>query len=156
MAHLDDKIAEFYYGELPASEMAGAQRHVAECVDCHEQVEQFAKTHLLLRQSPEPDLPRHIFFAPPERRSLWSRLEWRVLVPLATAAVALVIAVLVALSVGPDRAWMADELAKRDREILQLQGQFAYYSSYHRAVLTKTYENSSSIQLLAQRTQSQD
>jgi hypothetical protein len=156
MAHLDDKVAEFYYGELPASEMAGARRHVAECAECRGHVEKFERTHLAVSQSADFDPPRHVIFAPREQRSWWSVLDWRVLAPLSTAVAALVIAVLVAISMAPDREWMANELAKRDREILQLQGQLAYYESYQRAVLTKTYENSSSIQLLAQRTQSQD
>jgi hypothetical protein len=55
-----------------------------------------------------------------------------------------------------DRAWFQDQLAKRDREIRQLEGQLAYYESYQRTVMKETWENASNIQLLAQRTSSRD
>jgi hypothetical protein len=55
-----------------------------------------------------------------------------------------------------DRAWFAEQLAKRDKEIRQLEGQLAYYESYQRTIVKETMENASSIQLLAQRTSSQD
>lgn len=185
MAHLDDKVAEFFYEELPASEMDDARQHAAECAECRQRVEKFEKTHLALRQSPELDVPRHIVFAPPVPRSWWPVLDWRVAVPLAASAAALIISVLVALSPVPapvsvaapapspavvqaqeidysrilsearrsDREWLASELAKRDREIRQLQGELAYYESFQRAVRKETLENASSIQLLAQRTE---
>ena len=41
MSHLSGKLAEFIFEELSASEMAETKRHVAECSDCREQVEQF-------------------------------------------------------------------------------------------------------------------
>lgn len=187
MAHLDDKVAEFFYGELSASEMAGARRHIAECTECCEQVEKFEKTHLALRQSPDLEVPRHIIFAPPARRYWWPVLDWRVAVPLAASVAALIISVFVALSPVPaplsvaspapapavqaqeidynrilnearrtDREWLVNELAKHDREIRQLQGELAYYESFQRAVRRETLENASSIQLLAQRTESRN
>jgi hypothetical protein len=55
-----------------------------------------------------------------------------------------------------DRAWFTDQLARRDREIRQLEGQLAYYESYQRTLVKETMENASSIQLLAKQTSSQD
>jgi hypothetical protein len=55
-----------------------------------------------------------------------------------------------------DRAWIAGELQKRDREIQRLQGELAYYESFQRMVRKETMENASSIQLLAQRTESRN
>jgi Tfp pilus assembly protein FimV len=101
MAHLNDRLAEFFYGELPASEMTEARRHVAECAECRGQVEQFQRTHLALRASPDLDPPRQIIFAPPETRPAWAIFDWRVFAPLSTAAAALVIALFVALSPQP-------------------------------------------------------
>jgi len=212
MAHLNDKLADFFYEELPASEMVEARRHVAECGECRTQLQLFEKTHLALKALPEAEPPRRVVFAPGARPARWGVLDWRFLVPMAAAVAALVLAVMPARSPAPapvpvavtapapvpvavtapapvpvavtapasapvvpqaqpqnidydqivdqvrqaDRAWFADQLAKRDREIRQLEGQLAYYESYQRTIVKETMENASSIQLLAQRTSSQD
>jgi hypothetical protein len=190
MAHLNDKLADFFYEELPATEMAEAQRHVAKCADCRAQVQLFEQTHLALKILPDAELPRRVVFAAPERQARWAVLDWRFLAPMAAALAALVIAIMPASSLAPapgpapvtapapapvvtqpqtidydrivdqvrqsDREWFADQLEKRDREIRQLQGQIAYYESYQRTVMKETLVNASSIQLLAQRTSSQD
>ena len=194
MAHLNDKLAEFFYEELPASEMVEARRHVRECAECREGVELFQRTHLALRELPEADLPRRVAFTIPERQTRWGILDWRFLAPMSAAAAALVLAVIPHLQPVPtavtpvtsppvivqtqaqtttpplaidydriarqvqesDRAWFVQQLEKRDREIRQLQGQLAYYESYQRTVMRETLENASNIQLLAQRTTSQD
>ncbi len=190
MAHLlKDRLAEFFYGELPLSEMTEARRHVTECAECRGQVEQFERTHLALKASPDLDPPRQIIFAPPAVQPARSIFDWHVWAPLSTAAAALVISILVAMTPQPavvsvsapppapapvivpaqdvtidydrivsevrrsERAWTAGELEKRDREIRMLRGELAYYESYQRAMRKETLENSSSIQLLAQRTE---
>ncbi len=101
MAHLTDKVADFFYGELPVSEMADARRHIAECADCRADVQQFEMTHLALKALPDLDPPRRIVFPPPQRRPWSSVLDWRVLTPLTAAAAALIIAIGVALSPAP-------------------------------------------------------
>src|SRR5688500_2105763 len=101
MAHLNDRLAEFFYGELPVSEMTDARRHVAECAECRGQVEQFERTHLALKALPDLDPPRQIIIAPSETRPAWAIFDWRVFAPLSTAAAALVIAIFVALSPKP-------------------------------------------------------
>jgi hypothetical protein len=192
MAHLNDKLADFFYEELPASEMVEARRHVAECGECRTQLQLFEKTHLALKALPEAEPPRRVVFTPAARPARWGVLDWRFLAPMAAAVAALVLAVMPARSPRPapvpvavtapasgpvvpraqpqnidydrivdqvrqaDRAWFADQLAKRDREIRQLEGQLAYYESYQRTIVKETMENASSIQLLAQRTSSQD
>ena len=50
-----------------------------------------------------------------------------------------------------ERAWVAGELERRDKEIQRLQGELAYYENFQRAVMKETLENASSIQLLADR-----
>jgi hypothetical protein len=189
MTHLKDRLAEFFYGELPAAEMTAARQHLMDCTECRVQIDQFEKTHLALRSSPDEEPARHIIFGPTNRRSWLSIFDWR-LATTASAFAALAIAVLVALSPSPaplavqvpapapvvvqaqtidydriinevrnevrqsDRAWIAGELQKRDREIQRLQGELAYYESFQRNVIWKeTMENGSSIQLLAQRTE---
>ena len=187
MAHLEDKLAEFFYEELPATEMVEARRHVSGCTTCRLQLEQFERTHLVLRSTPDLDPPRQIVFAPPERRSWLPLFGWRWVTPL-IAATALVISILSAMTPVPapvsiptaasapvvvqaqnvdydrivrelrqsDRVWIAGELDKRDKEIQRLRGELAYYDNLQRTVLKETWNNASSIQLLAQRTESRD
>ena len=62
MSHLNEKIAEFIFGELSEQEMADAQRHLAQCSDCREQVEQFQTTYAMLKSSPDAEPPRRILF----------------------------------------------------------------------------------------------
>ena len=188
MTHLEDKVADFFYGELSASEMGDARHHLTECADCRLQVANFERTHLALKASPDQDPPRHIVFAQPERRPWRSVFDWPAAVPALAAAAALIIAVMVAVRPVPgpasvstpapapvvvqaqnvdynriiddvrqsERAWMVGELETRDRQIQRLQGELAYYESFQRSVLRQTLENASSVQLLAQHTQSQD
>jgi hypothetical protein len=192
MAHLNERLADFFYEELPATEMVEARRHVAECGECRVQVQLFERTHLALKSSPDVEPPRRVVFAPPERTARWAVLDWRFLAPMATAFAALVLAIMPASSPAPtvapvavtapasapvvqpvatpavdydrivdqvrqsERAWFQEQLAKRDREIRQLEGQLAYYESYQRTVMKETWENASSIQLLAQRASSRD
>jgi hypothetical protein len=190
MGHLNDKLADFYYEELPASEMVQARRHVAECGECRAQLQLFEKTHLALKQLPDAQPPRHVVIAEPEPRVRWGVLDWRFLAPMAAAVAALVIAIMPASSPRPaavpvvvgtpapvpvvtpaqaidydrivdqvrrsERAWFTEQLEKRDREIRQLQGELAYYESYQRTLVKETWENASTIQLLAQRTSSRD
>src|SRR5262245_46214794 len=194
MAHLNDKLADFFYEELPASEMVEARRHVAECGECRAQLQLFEKTHLALKALPEAEPPRRVVFAPATRPARWGVLDWRFLAPMAAAVAALVLAAMPGRSPAPisapapvavtvpvpasvatqpqpqtidydrivdqvrqaDRAWFAEQLAERDREIRQLEGQLAYYESYQRTLVKETMENASSIQLLAKHTSSQD
>jgi hypothetical protein len=190
MSHLTNKIAEFIFEDLSAHEMAEARRHLAECSDCREQVEQFQRTHAMLRALPDLDPPRRIIFAPPERPAWQHVFAGRLAMPL-SAAVALIIAVLIALSPAPaplivsvpapaapavdrvqaqeidydriiselrqsERVWVAGELGKRDKEIQRLQGELAYYEYVQKNVAKETWHNASSIQLLAQRSESRN
>jgi anti-sigma-K factor RskA len=93
MTHLTDKVAEFVFGELSASEMAEGQRHLAQCSDCRQQVENFQGTYAMLKTSPDAEPPRRILFEFEKRQTPgWI---WRWLAPMATsAAVALAIVTL--------------------------------------------------------------
>src|SRR4029079_5206536 len=104
MAHLNDKLADFFYEELPATEMVEARRHVAECGECRAQVQLFERTHLALKMSPDAELPRRVVFAQPERAARWAVLDWRFLAPMATAFAALVVAIMPASSTVPTPA----------------------------------------------------
>lgn len=101
MAHLEDRVADFFYGELSASEMSTARHHLSECADCRVQVANFERTHLALKASPDQDPPRHIVFAPPERRPWRSVLDWPAALPTLSALAALIIAVMVAIRPVP-------------------------------------------------------
>src|SRR5436190_23660522 len=84
MTHLTDKIAEFVFGELSASEMTEGQRHLAQCPDCRQQVERFQGTYAMLKTSPDTEPPRRVLFEFEKRpTSAWI---WRWLAPMATSA----------------------------------------------------------------------
>src|SRR5437867_3434548 len=100
MSHLSDKLTELIFEELSASEMAEAKRHLAQCSDCRQQVEQFQRTHAMLRALPDVDPPRHIIFAPPERPAWLGIFDWRAALPV-SAAVALILAMFVLFSPNP-------------------------------------------------------
>jgi len=93
MTHLTEKIAEFVCGELSPSEMAEAQRHLAECPACREQVSGFQSTYAMLKSSPDAEPPRRILFEfERPQRAAWI---WRWVGPMAaSAAVALAVVTL--------------------------------------------------------------
>ena len=90
MTHLGERITDFVFGELSASEMEEARRHVAECVECRADVLQFENTRSMLRASPDVEPPRRIVFEVEK-----PRVAWRWLAPIGVAA-AVILAVLVA------------------------------------------------------------
>src|SRR5437867_10993900 len=90
MAHLGDKLADFFYQELLSAEMSEARRHLETGKECRFEVEQFERIHLTLRTAADLDPPRRVVFAPPERRSWLSWFDWR------SAAAASALAALVA------------------------------------------------------------
>src|SRR5262252_1806750 len=90
MAHLDERLTDFVFGELSGNEMEEARRHVVACADCRKQVEQFQATRSLLKMAPDTEPTRHIVFDFEKRRPMWA---W--LVPAAVAA-AIILAVLIA------------------------------------------------------------
>src|SRR5215467_1624165 len=97
MAHLEDKLADFFYKELSATEMKDAERHISECADCRRRFQQFERMHVVLRSAPDWDPPRNIVFSEPQRSVWLSWLDWRPLVA-STAVAALVAGVVVRLT----------------------------------------------------------
>ena len=100
MSHLEDRLAEFVFEELPSEEMTTARRHVAQCLECQGRVSDFQKIRHSLGQLPDVDLPRRMVFVPESpslNRSPRSRFSFAWAVPGAVAA-ALVVAVVL---VGP-------------------------------------------------------
>ena len=108
MSHLEDRLAEFVFEELPSEEMTTARRHVAQCLECQGRISDFQKIRHSLEQLPDVDLRRRMVFVP-EGPSLkrsprsWFSFAWAV--PGAVAA-ALVVAVLLA---GPLRIEWGDQ-----------------------------------------------
>ena len=100
MAHLGEKLAEFFYQELPAVEMTEARRHIEACTECRLEVEQFERTHLALRAAPDLDPPRQIVFSTPERRSWFSWFDWQS-AATASGVAALVAGIVVGFSPAP-------------------------------------------------------
>lgn len=97
MPHVVDKLAEFFYEELPPDEMAAARQHVAGCAECRLQIGQFEKIHLALRTSPDLDPPRRVVVAVADRRSWFGWFDWRQLAT-AGAAAALIAGLIVGFS----------------------------------------------------------
>ena len=99
MTHLGERITDFVFGELPPVEMEAARVHLAACVDCRTQVEQFETTRSLLKLSADEEPPRRIVF---EVEKQYAPNFWRWLIPAGLAAAAL-LAVLIA--VPPSIQW---------------------------------------------------
>lgn len=187
MSHLSEKLAEFVFGELSTFEMAEAKRHLADCADCRQQVEQFQRTHALLKASPDVEPPRRIIFE--VEKPVFTPWVWRWAGPMAaSAAVALAIVTFMpvrqpapverivtvgAVSGRPGgsesapkvdyekiQVWLTAEMNKRDlaqrKEIQRVRGELALLDSLQRAVYKETLENASTIQLLAQKSESQE
>ena len=181
MSHLTEKLAEFVFEELSAEEMAGAKRHLAQCSDCREQVEQFQLTHAMLRTSADVEPPRRIMFEFEKPRAVaWI---WRWLAPMAaSAAVAFAVVSLTprpapqivqpvvqqqaaAQPVQPVaaepvdyqkiQAFLTSELNKRDAahatELRSIKGNIAWLEKYQDVVNTKTEKNGAVIEYLASR-----
>ncbi len=179
MSHLSERVAEFVFEELSASEMAEARRHLAECSGCNEQVKEFQLTHAMLKSSPDLEPPRRIMFEFEKPRvAVWM---WRWLGPMAaSAAVALAVVNFAprpqpqivqrvvqqqiaaqpaqpvaaqAIDYPKIEAWLASELKKRDsvqaKEIQRVRGEIDLLDRYQRAAHRETMENERSIQLLA-------
>lgn len=179
MSHLNEKVAEFIFGELSEREMAEAQRHLAQCSDCREQVEQFQTTYAMLKSSPDVEPPRRILFEfEKPRAAAWI---WRWLAPMAASAA--VAAVVVSFTPRPQQAPqviekvvqqqasapqaqavdyqkiiddLRSEIKQRDaaqaREIQQMRHDVALLDNYQRDVERETWDNASSIQQLAKMT----
>jgi len=100
MAHLADKLAEFFYGELPPDEMTAGRQHVEACSECRLQIEQFERIHLALRAAPDVDPPRRVVVPLTDRRSWFPWFDWRQ-VAAASAAAALIAGLMVGFSPAP-------------------------------------------------------
>ena len=160
MSHLGERIADYVFEELSASEIAEAKRHLAQCPDCCAQVERFQRTHAMLKASPDVDPPRSIVFEfdkPPV-----SRL-WRWLVPAAAAISLFIIAIVLAGNIHVQ--WRDSQLtiafgqiitpAETDQaalamEIQRLQGQLAYLEDRQQKIERDSVATASTISLLAQ------
>jgi anti-sigma factor RsiW len=92
MKHLGDQVTDFVFGELSSMEIDEMRRHLTDCADCRQAVEQFKHTHAMLKSSPDVEPPRRIIFEVEKRPAPFS---WRWLAPVGVAA-ALIIAVLLA------------------------------------------------------------
>jgi hypothetical protein len=150
MSHVTDRLAEFIFEELPAAEMAEANRHVNECANCREQVNRFRQTLAMLQVSPEVEPPRNIVFEfeKPATSRFW---KW---LPAATAIAALLL-VTVALAGGLHVEWgdsrvtlafgevrsslPAEPSADLAAEIQRLKGHVAFLEGRQQAVERDTY-----------------
>jgi anti-sigma factor RsiW len=163
--HLNDKLAEFVYEELPPSAMAEARNHVSACAECKTRVEEFERIHLALKAMPDEDLPRRVVVARQGEHS--RRLRSRPLRWLAPVGVA-VAAVLALALVGPVHLdWHDSQFtvafgtqparspatAAVESELTQLRLQVAYLNEIQEQLVAYTYQNGSDIQRLAQKSQ---
>lgn len=177
--HVSEKLAEFVFEELSAAEMIEARRHLSQCPDCHEQVEQFQVTNSLLRTSVDVEAPRRIMFEfEKPRASAWI---WRWLAPMAaSAAVAFAVVSLTprpapqivervvqqpaaaqaARPVAAEpvdyqkiEAWLTNELQKRDtaqaKELLRVKSDIAWLEKYQDVISTQAEKNVAQISYLA-------
>ena len=198
MSHVNDKLAEFFYGELSAAEMAEGRSHLAACPSCQTQLEQFERTHHALKALPDAEPPRHIVFGFEKPRAVAPGWLARWLAPMAaSAAVSLAVVMLAPMQMqqqpvpapvvvqspvaqipvvepavpidydriireirASERAWLVAELNRRDassgRELQRVKAELAYYDDFQRSLQKDTFENATSIQLLARRVETRD
>jgi anti-sigma factor RsiW len=164
MSHLSEKLAEFVFGELSAPEMAEAQRHLAECADCRQEIESFQSTYAMLKSSPDAEPPRRILFEFEKPRATgWI---WRWLAPMAaSAAVAWAV---VTFSPRPQpqvasvqqqaavqqlidgiRAELKDRDAAETKEFQRVRGQMELLEAYQQSLDRDIAESKSAMQLYA-------
>jgi hypothetical protein len=103
MAHLGDRLADFFYEELSSAEMAELRQHIEVCTDCRLRIEQFRGVHLALRTAPALDPPHRIVFSLPERHSWLSWFDWRS-AATASVAAALIAGIFIRFSPAPQPA----------------------------------------------------
>jgi hypothetical protein len=159
MSHITERIAEFVFEELSTLEMTKAQRHVAQCAECREQVERFQQTLAILKTSPMLDPPRNIVFEVEKRRTqrMWT---W---VP-AMAAIAALLLITVALLGRVHVQWQDSQMTiafgelKQEpdadhtdlaAEIQRLQGHIAYLEERQTRAERDAVYTASTVQLLA-------
>ena len=104
MKHLGERITDYVFGELSASEMAEVKSHLLQCADCTKEVDQFQRTHSVLKASPDVNPPRSMVF---EFEKPGMNRFWRWVAPIAAAAV-LVIGV--ALTAPVQIQWEGSQL----------------------------------------------
>ena len=161
MSHLNERIADYVFEELSSGEMAEAGRHIAECSDCRTQVENFQRTHKMLKTSPDVDPPRNIVFEfeKPVRHTAGS--FWRWLAPVSAAA-ALVVGIAVAaplhvqwresqLTITFGAASQPADIVTLEHDVQQLQGAIFYLKSVQEQTNRDTMMNT--VQLVAQRSE---
>ena len=210
MLHLESKLAEFVFEELPELEMESAREHVSGCKNCQDQVADFRAVQHALKTVRDLDVPRRTVLVESRQSKIkkgWSPLGW--LVPSATVAAILIALVIggpidlawyesgmtiafnandeaknsqripmqvvdlesepldyeriVAEVVAEQRSWLQGELFEKVRllsvanktEVQRLQAELSYLFDLQRAAQRDTFENSSSIQILAARTEVQ-
>ncbi len=158
MSHLGDHITDYVFEELSAAEMAEARAHVAKCGECRVAVEHFQRTRSLLKSVPDFDPPRSsaLVFERPVRR--WT---WRWLVPMATAAVLLIV---VAMAAPIHVQWQDSQLTiafgasveqpsaaeqQTSLEIQELRSQIAGLANLNEQQRRMIYEWGSAVQKLA-------
>jgi hypothetical protein len=189
MRHVTDKIAEFVFADLSETEMAETKRHLSQCLDCRQQVEQFETTRMMLETSPDVEPPRRIMFEFEKPRVAAWMSRW--LAPMAaSAAVAFAVVhftppqqpqVIERIVTQPaaqpsaqpidyqmiinelrasEQVWLANELKKQDtshsRELQRVRTELAVLDGYQRASEREILDNSSSIQLLAAKTDARE
>ena len=86
MGHLNERITEYIFNELPSAEMVEARAHVAGCKDCRQEVEWFERTHSMLMTSQDVNPPRSVVFEFAKPAPVPARF-WKWVAPMAAAAV---------------------------------------------------------------------
>ena len=183
--HISERIADFVFEELPAAEMVETRQHLTQCFGCREQVEQFQMTHAMLKSSPDAEPPRPIMFEFDKPRTASWIWRWLgPMAVSATVALAVVnfaprpqpqiVERLVQQQAPPQpgsvaaqpvdyekiQIWLASEVSRQTaaqvKEVQRMRGELALLDRYQREMERETIENGSSIQLLAQKTDSRE
>jgi anti-sigma factor RsiW len=149
MSHVTERLAEFIFEELSASEMSEAERHLSECANCREQVDRFRQTLSMLEAVPDVSPPRNIVFEfeKPAPSRIWRWFP-------AAAAVAALLVMAIALAGRMHIQWhdsqltiafgetaptiQPDQAAELSAEIQRLKGNVLYLESKQQEVERNT------------------
>ncbi|MGB2869695.1 MAG: zf-HC2 domain-containing protein [Bacteroidota bacterium] len=111
--HVNHSLPDFILGKIGQEQRQEIERHLAVCPKCHEEYEGMKQTLSLLRDSALPQPPFAFFsgilprlrerFDQPRRSLFWAApFGERIVLPLAAAAVVVLMIVLTPVATGPD------------------------------------------------------
>ena len=152
MSHLNERIADFVFGEMTAPEAGEASAHLQACSDCSRQVAEFRHTYALLQSAPDVDIPRPVVFEVEKAPARTWLGRW--LPPLASAVAASILTAFL-ISPAPSSA-QPPSYEALVTEVQELQIQLKKWETQQRDEKIYAFNQAAAIEQIAQKLSSQD